>query len=182
MQVIPTRLPDVWIVRSTVHSDSRGFLTETFHESKFRALSLPAHFAQQNHSLSVRHTLRGLHYQIERPQGKLVRVISGAIYDVAVDLRRTSRTFGEWVGVHLTGGDGQQLWVPEGFAHGFLVLSETADVTYQCTTEWNANADRSLIWNDRSVGIDWPLPVGALPILSDKDTNAPELGRADLFD
>jgi dTDP-4-dehydrorhamnose 3,5-epimerase len=170
-----TGLPGVCVIRSPVHDDARGFFTEVFHEERFETLGLPTRFAQDNHSRSVRHVLRGLHFQLENPQGKLVRPVTGTIFDVAVDLRQGSSTFGEWSGVTLEAGDGRQLWIPPGFAHGFLVLSETADVTYKCTTPYHAASNSAVRWNDADVGIDWPLPPGVDPLLSAADAAAPAL-------
>ena len=171
MKVVETSLPDVLLVDSPVHGDSRGFFTEVFHADKFAALGLPTSWTQDNHSRSAKGILRGLHFQLEQPQGKLVRAVTGSIFDVAVDLRRSSPCFGQWVGVTLNEGDGRQLWVPPGFAHGFLVLSESADVAYKCTTLYNAKSDQGIAWNDSAVGIDWPLH-GASPLLSAKDAVA----------
>lgn len=172
MKVERTELPDVLVVHSPVFADSRGFFTEVFHEDRFRPLGLPTHFAQDSHSRSVRNVLRGLHFQLVNPQGKLVRAASGAIFDVAVDLRRGSRQFGRWVGKTLEAGDGRQLWIPPGFAHGFLVLSESADVSYKCTTVYHPESNRAIRWDDTDLGIRWPIPDGAEPILSPKDAAA----------
>ena len=180
MKVVETSLPDVLLVDSPVHGDSRGFFTEVFHADKFAALGLPTSWTQDNHSRSAKGILRGLHFQLEQPQGKLVRAVTGSIFDVAVDLRRSSPCFGQWVGVTLNAGDGRQLWVPPGFAHGFLVLSESADVAYKCTTLYDAKSDRGIAWNDSAVGIDWPLH-GASPLLSAKDAVAPLLASAEVF-
>jgi dTDP-4-dehydrorhamnose 3,5-epimerase len=168
----PTALPGVVVVRSPVYVDSRGFFTEVFHEDRFASIGLPVSFAQDNHSRSVRHVLRGLHFQLEHPQGKLVRPVSGTIFDVAVDLRRSSPHFREWVGVMLEAGDGRQLWIPPGFGHGFLVLSDVADVTYKCTTVYHPQSNRVIRWDDPEIGIDWPIHAGMTPILSDADATA----------
>ena len=181
MRVIPTPLPGVLVVEGPVHRDERGFFCEVFHFDKFTALGLPTTFAQDNHSRSVQHTLRGLHFQLDQPQGKLVRSVTGSIFDVAVDVRRTSATFGQWVGVELTAGDGRQLWIPPGFAHGFLVLCELADLSYKCTSPYDSLSDRSVAWNDSTVAIDWPLPPGVAPLLSRKDALAPSLADADVY-
>ena len=178
----PTTLPGVLVVQSPVHADERGFFTEVFQEHGFHALGLPTHFAQDSHSRSRGHVLRGLHYQLANPQGKLVRVVHGTIFDVAVDVRRTSPCFGQWVGVTLEGGDGRQIWVPAGFAHGFLVLSEFADVTYKSTSLYDAASSRSIRWNDPDIGIRWPLPISVQPILSATDAAAVRLSAADCFD
>ena len=181
MRATPTALPEVMIIESPVFSDDRGFFMELFHAEKFAAIGLPTVFDQDNHSRSARHTLRGLHYQLREPQGKLIRTAAGRIFDVAVDIRRDSPNFGQWVGVMLEGGDGKQLWIPPGFAHGFLVLSETADVSYKCTSTYNAASDRCIAWNDPQIAIEWPLPEGELPRLSPKDAAAPPLASAQLL-
>jgi dTDP-4-dehydrorhamnose 3,5-epimerase len=180
MQLIATTHPEVLILQPKVHGDHRGFFLETFRGSVFRDAGLPDVFVQDNHSKSGKGILRGLHYQIRQPQGKLVRCISGAIFDVAVDLRRSSPRFGQWVGVELSADNKQALWVPPGFAHGFLVLGDSAEITYKCTTYYAPEHDRSLLWNDADIGIAWPLdgPV----VLSDKDRTAPSLKQAELFD
>lgn len=182
MKVEPTSLPGVVIVHSPVYGDSRGFFTETFHEERFAALGLSTHFVQDNQSRSTKGVLRGLHFQLEQPQGKLVRVASGSIFDVAVDIRRSSPHFGKWAAIMLTAGDGRQAWIPEGFAHGFLVLSDTADVVYKCTTLYHAESNRSIRWNDPDIGIEWPLAPGQVPSLSDKDQAAPTMKEAALFE
>jgi dTDP-4-dehydrorhamnose 3,5-epimerase len=171
----PTDLPGVVVVHSPVYGDDRGFFTEVFHEVRFRALGLPTHFAQDSHSRSMGGVLRGLHYQLENPQGKLVRAVSGAIFDVAVDIRRSSPHFREWVGVRLDSGDGKQLWIPPGFAHGFLVLSDSAHVTYKCTTVYHPESNRSIRWNDDTIAVRWPCEPDRAPILSQKDAGAPPL-------
>ncbi len=181
MNVLRTSLPEVLIVEAPVYADDRGFFTEVFHAEKFSPLELPTHFVQDNHSRSVQHVLRGMHYQLVEPQGKLVRVVRGRIFDVAVDIRRASPSFGKWVGVELAEGDGRQLWVPPGFAHGFLVLSEQADVSYKCTTPYRSVGDRALRWDDPAVGVDWPLPSGVSPRLAARDAAAPHLDAADCF-
>jgi dTDP-4-dehydrorhamnose 3,5-epimerase len=177
-----TELPGVMIVRSPVHRDARGFFTEVFHEPRFEALGLPTSFAQDNHSRSSRHVLRGLHFQLHNPQGKLVRVASGAIFDVAVDARRSSSHFGRWVGVTLEAGDGRQLWVPPGFAHGFLVLSDVADVTYKCTTVYDAASNHTIRWDDPEIGIRWPLPPDVPPVLSGADASGAGLRSRTWFE
>jgi dTDP-4-dehydrorhamnose 3,5-epimerase len=181
MKVGPTGIPDVLVVESPVFHDERGFLTEMFHQGKFGALGVPTTFVQDNHSHSKRHVLRGLHYQVDRPQGKLVSVIRGVIFDVAVDLRRSSPTFGKWVGEVLESGTGRQLWIPEGLAHGFLVLSDSADVVYKCTAPYSQSGGRTLLWNDPSVGVAWPLPHDASPVVNERDASAPTLAYAEVF-
>jgi dTDP-4-dehydrorhamnose 3,5-epimerase len=170
VKVTPTGIPDVLLVEPEVHGDERGFFLETWHAARYAGAGIDLPFVQDNHSRSVRGTLRGLHYQVERPQGKLVRVITGEIFDVAVDLRRSSATFGRWVGAVLSGDHQRQLWVPPGFAHGFYVTSESADVIYKCTDYYAREHDRTLRWNDSEVGIVWPLLDGRAPLLSAKDT------------
>jgi dTDP-4-dehydrorhamnose 3,5-epimerase len=173
MIVEQTELPGVVVVRSPVHRDGRGFFTEVFHEDRFAELGLPTHFAQDSHSRSAKGVLRGLHLQLENPQGKLVRATTGTIFDVAVDVRSSSPHHGKWVGVTLDAGDGRQLWIPPGFAHGFFVLSELADVTYKCTTVYHPESTRSIRWNDPDIGIEWPIESGAAPLLSATDVAAP---------
>jgi len=175
VRVERTELPEVMIVHAPVHADERGFFTEVFHEDKFAAIGLPTRFAQDNHSRSARNVLRGLHFQLEHPQGKLVRVVTGKVFDVAVDIRRSSPNYGKWVGLALEAGDGRQVWVPEGFAHGFLVLSEWADVMYKCTTPYHAASNCAIRWDDKSIGVEWPIPAGATPIVSPADAGAAPL-------
>jgi dTDP-4-dehydrorhamnose 3,5-epimerase len=173
VRIEETSLPGVVVVQSPVYDDARGFFMEVYHEERFGALGLPTHFAQDSHSKSMRNVLRGLHFQLVNPQGKLVRPTTGTIFDVAVDLRRSSPHYGKWTGVMLTAGDGRQLWIPPGFGHGFLVMSDTADVTYKCTTVYHAVSNRSIRWDDEAIGIEWPLERGVAPILSPKDAEAP---------
>lgn len=181
MKVQATTLNGVLILEPDVFADARGFFSESFNAMTFRqATGVDAVFVQDNHSHSIRNVLRGIHYQLVRPQGKLVRVASGRILDVAVDLRRSSETFSRWVGVELSAENHRQLWVPVGFGHAYLVLSDAADVLYKTTEYWFGEHDRSLLWNDPAVGIQWPL-VGA-PIVSNRDAAAPLLERAELFD
>jgi dTDP-4-dehydrorhamnose 3,5-epimerase len=173
MKVVATTLNDVFVVEAPVFKDDRGFFTEVFHQTKFAAIGLPTAFLQDNHSRSSKGVLRGLHFQRENPQGKLVRAITGSIFDVAVDLRKSSSTFGQWFGTTLSEGDGRQLWIPAGFAHGFYVLSDIADVSYKCTTVYHGPSDASLLWNDPAIGIEWPIAAGDEPLLSGKDAIAP---------
>jgi len=183
MQIIPTALPDVLILEPKVYGDGRGFFMESFNARDFaRATGLHVDFVQDNHSRSARGVLRGLHYQIEQPQGKLVRVVRGAVFDVAVDLRRASPHFGRWVGVELSEDNRRQLWVPPGFAHGFVVLSESADFLYKASDYYAPAHERGIAWNDPAIGIVWPLAAHgiAAPILSDKDRAAPPLAQAEL--
>jgi dTDP-4-dehydrorhamnose 3,5-epimerase len=172
MKLIPTSLPGVIIIEPRVFRDERGFFLETYHAQRYREAGLDAVFVQDNHSRSTRGTLRGLHWQAERPQGKLVRVLLGEIYDVAVDIRPDSPTFGAWVGVTLTADNFRQAWIPPGFAHGFCVTSEVAEVEYKCTDFYDPPSERGLIWNDPDVGIDWPITD---PILSPRDRQHPRL-------
>lgn len=179
MQVLPTSLQDVVIVEPKVFGDERGFFFEVYNQATFAKLGLPTEFVQDNHSGSQKGVLRGLHYQIQQPQGKLVRVLRGAIYDVAVDLRRGSKQFGQWVGVELSAENKRQLWVPPGFAHGFLTLTEFAEVSYKVTQLYAPEHERSLLWSDPALGIAWPL-VGE-PTLSAKDRAGVPLGEAETY-
>ena len=183
MKVIPTAIADVLILEPSVFGDSRGFFLESFNRKAFGAITgLDVDFVQDNHSRSARGILRGLHYQIRRPQGKLVRVVRGAVFDVSVDLRRSSPTFGQWVGVELTEDNHRQLWVPPGFAHGFYVLSDLADFLYKTTDYYFPEHERSLSWNDPAIAISWPLEQGAEPVVSEKDKNAAKLAQAEVFE
>lgn len=168
MKVIETAIPGVRFLEPQVFSDARGFFLEIYNERAFADLGLPKHFVQDNQSHSKKGVLRGLHYQSEQAQGKLVRVLQGEVFDVAVDLRRESPTFGLWVGERLSGLNQKMIWIPEGLAHGFLTLSETADVAYKVTDFWAPQYEKTLVWNDPDVAIAWP-PLGHEPILSDKD-------------
>ena len=178
--VIPTALPEVLILEPKVFVDDRGFFFESFNARDFeQATGLKREFVQDNHSSSVRGVLRGLHYQIKHAQGKLVRVIRGEVFDVAVDLRRASPHFGKWVGARLSGDNKRQLWVPEGFGHGYVVISESAEVLYNTTDYWYPEHERSVLWNDPAIGIQWPL-AGA-PVLAAKDAAAKRLDEADVY-
>ena len=181
MQFEPTRLPEVILIRPQVFGDARGFFLESWERRKFAAAGLDVAFVQDNHSHSARHVLRGLHYQVRQPQGKLARVVSGAVFDVAVDIRRSSRTFGRWVGVELSAENHHMLWVPPGFAHGYLVLSDAADFLYKVTDYWAPEHERAIRWDDPAIGIEWPLPAGVRPGLSAKDAAAPAFREADVF-
>ncbi len=181
MEFIPTRLPEVMIIKPRVFGDPRGHFFETWHEQKFADAGIPTHFVQDNYSHSCQHTLRGLHFQIEQPQGKLVRVTHGEVYDVAVDIRRSSPRFGQWVGVVLSDTNHQMLWVPQGFAHGFLALSEAIDFHYKCTDSYAPQHERAIRWDDPAVGVTWPLPLGIVPMLSGKEAVAPLLRDAELY-
>ena len=181
MQVTPTELPEVLLIEPKVFGDDRGFFLESWNARRFReATGVDADFVQDNHSRSARNVLRGIHYQLVKPQGKLVRVVQGAVFDVAVDLRRGSPRFGKWVGVELSAENKRQLWIPPGFGHGFLVTSESADFLYKTTEYWMAEHERSLVWNDPTVDVRWPLH-GAAPTLAAKDAAAPSLERAEVF-
>jgi dTDP-4-dehydrorhamnose 3,5-epimerase len=181
MNVIATSIPDVLIIEPKVFGDARGFFFESFNLQTFqKATGLNVDFVQDNHSRSARGVLRGLHYQLQQPQGKLVRVVRGAVFDVAVDIRKSSSTFGRWVGVELSEDNHRQLWVPPGFAHGFVVLSESADFLYKTTDYYAPQHERSIMWNDTAIGIEWPLD-GISPTLSVKDREAKQLVDAEYF-
>ncbi|MGE9549668.1 dTDP-4-dehydrorhamnose 3,5-epimerase [Erwinia amylovora] len=169
MKVIDTSIPDVKIIEPAVFGDERGFFMETWQQKKFEELVAPRQFVQDNHSKSAHGILRGLHYQTENTQGKLVRVVAGEVFDVAVDMRESSATFGQWVGVLLSAKNTRQLWVPEGFAHGFYVTSESAEFVYKCTDYYNPAHEHTLQWNDPTVGIEWPVDASSGPLLSAKD-------------
>lgn len=181
MRVERTRLPDVLLITPRVFGDSRGYFFESWHRDKFRDHGLDVEFVQDNHSHSVKNTLRGLHYQIRHPQGKLVRVTKGEVFDVAVDIRRGSPNFGRWVGVYLSDTNHQMLWVPPGFAHGYLAISEEIDFLYKCTDIYSPADERAIRWNDPAIGIEWPLAAGVPPILSGKDAEAPTFAEAEHF-
>jgi dTDP-4-dehydrorhamnose 3,5-epimerase len=172
MKVIETSLPGVLVVEPRVFGDSRGFFYESFNEERFQAAGITARFVQTNVSRSARGVLRGLHYQWPSPQGKLVSVVEGEVFDVAVDIRPDSPTFRQWVGAMLSADNKRHFWIPEGFAHGFCVLSEFATFTYQCTALYDQSADASIRWDDPEIGVDWPI---SNPLLSDKDLRAPLL-------
>lgn len=180
MKLVLTTLPDVLIIEPAVFGDDRGFFFESWNARQFRELGLDFDFVQDNHSRSARGVLRGLHYQKPNPQGKLVRVVSGAVYDVAVDLRRASATFGRWVGVELSAANKRMLWVPPGFAHGFLSLADGTDFLYKCTGLYSPSDEHSLLWSDPEIGIAWPLD-GIEPLVSGKDAAGAPLARAEAF-
>ncbi len=182
MKFTPTEIPDVVIIEPRVFSEERGFFMETWQSRKFAEGGLDLNFVQDNHSKSRQGVLRGLHYQVEQTQGKLVRVTAGEVYDVAVDLRRGSPHFGKWVGVTLSEENKRQLWVPPGFAHGFYVTSDTAEFLYKCTDFYAPEHERSILWNDATLGIDWPLVGGAAPILSPKDAAGVAFEGAEVFE
>jgi dTDP-4-dehydrorhamnose 3,5-epimerase len=181
MEFEPTRLPEVVLIKPRVFGDARGFFFESWQEQKFAAAGVAMPFVQDNHSHSTRYSLRGLHFQVEQPQGKLVRVTRGKVFDVAVDIRRSSPRFGQWVGVVLCDANHHMLWVPPGFAHGYLALSEEIDFLYKCTDYYAPQHERSIRWDDPHVGVDWPLPAGVAPILSSKDAVAPLLIQAESY-
>ncbi|HTV47052.1 MAG TPA: dTDP-4-dehydrorhamnose 3,5-epimerase [Phycisphaerae bacterium] len=170
MKVTPMKIPEVLILEPEVYQDVRGFFLESFNQRAFVQLGIRETFVQDNHSRSVKNVLRGMHYQIKQPQGKLVRAIAGKIFDAAVDLRKSSPNYGKWVGTELTAENHKMMWIPPGFAHGFLVLSNAAEVLYKTTDYYAKEFERALLWNDEDVGITWPL-VGE-PIISERDRNA----------
>jgi len=180
MQVISTSIPDLLIIEPKVFGDDRGFFFESFNDQRFRELTgVSTSFVQDNHSRSAKNVLRGLHYQIQQPQGKLVRVTVGSVFDVAVDIRKNSPTFGKWFGLQLSAENKLQLWIPAGFAHGFVVTSDHAEFLYKTTDYWAPEHERSILWNDPSLGIDWPITDE--PILSNKDRLAKALSEAEVF-
>lgn len=181
MKIIDTDLPDVKIVEPKVWGDDRGFFYESFHAQRFAEAGIDAAFVQDNHSRSAAFVLRGLHYQLRQPQGKLVRVVRGAAYDVVVDLRRSSPHFGQWVGVELSEDNHRMLWVPPGFAHGFLSLADGTEFLYKCTDFYAPEHERSLLWSDPEVAIDWPLPPGIAPSVSAKDAAGDPLAAAETY-
>ncbi len=180
MRIQITAIPDVLVIEPKVLGDDRGFFYESFNERRFKELTgISENFVQDNHSKSARNVLRGLHYQIRQPQGKLVRIVSGEVFDVAVDLRKSSPTFGRWFGVTLSAENKRQMWVPPGFAHGFVVTSDSAEFFYKTTDYWAPEFERTILWNDLEIGIDWPLE--SAPILSSKDRIGNSLVSAELF-
>jgi dTDP-4-dehydrorhamnose 3,5-epimerase len=180
MKAIPLAIPDVILIEPKVFGDDRGFFFESFNQSKFEAaIGRSVSFVQDNHSRSAKNVLRGLHYQIQQPQGKLVRVVQGEVFDVAVDLRKSSPTFGQWVGEILSAENKRQLWVPEGFAHGFVVLSDTAEFLYKTTDYYAPEHERSIAWNDPAIAIQWP--IDGEPVLSAKDQQGKSLADAEHF-
>ncbi|MHB1371301.1 MAG: dTDP-4-dehydrorhamnose 3,5-epimerase [Pseudomonadaceae bacterium] len=180
MKATPLAIPDVVLIEPKVFGDERGFFFESFNQAQFeQAIGKSVQFVQDNHSRSARNVLRGLHYQIQQPQGKLVRVVQGEVFDVAVDLRRSSKTFGQWVGELLSADNKRQLWIPEGFAHGFVVLSETAEFLYKTTDYYAPAHERCILWNDATLAIQWP--AGIQPILSAKDAQGKPFIEAEVF-
>ncbi len=182
MKITETRIPAVKLIEPSVFGDERGFFMETWNEKVFREAGINATFVQDNHSRSVKNTLRGLHYQIKQPQGKLVRVTRGEVFDVAVDLRTNSPTFGQWVGEYLSEDNNRILWVPPGFAHGFLVTSDTADFQYKCTDFYAPQHERCIHWADKELAIDWPLNNSSEPLVSQKDKQAASFVQAEKYE
>ena len=182
MQFTPTRIPDVILIEPHVFGDERGFFMETYQAQKFTKAGLPTSYVQDNHSRSRQGTLRGLHYQIRQAQGKLMRVIAGEVFDVAVDIRRSSPTFGQWVDMLLSANNKRQLWIPPGFAHGFYVISEWAELLYKTTDFYAPEWERTIRWDDPDLGIPWPLQDGQLPILSARDAQGKPLREAEIYD
>ena len=181
MKVIPTRIPDVKLIKPRVFGDERGFFMETWNARVFAEVGIDVTFVQDNHSRSVRHSLRGLHYQIQQRQGKLVRVTRGEVFDVAVDMRKRSPTFGQWVGEMLSEQNQHQLWLPPGFAHGFYVMSDTADFQYKCTDFYAPQHERCIHWADVTLAIDWPVPNGIRPSVSIKDAEGTAFSEAETY-
>lgn len=182
MKIVRTAIPEVLLLEPKVFGDARGFFLERYNKRDFlNVTGIDAEFVQDNHSRSMRNVLRGLHYQIGQPQGKLVWAAVGEIYDVAVDMRKSSPTFGKWVGFELSAQSGKMAWIPPGFAHGFLVVSEAAEVLYKATDYYAPDCERTLLWNDPGLSIDWPLGAGIEPILAEKDRNGIGFGSAEYF-
>lgn len=181
MNFRPTALREVVIVEPRVFEDARGFFMETWEARKFAAGGIPAQFVQDNHSVSRQWVLRGLHYQLNRPQGKLVRVAVGEVFDVAVDLRRSSPTFGQWVGEKLSADNRRMMWIPPGFAHGFIALSDRVEFLYKCTDFYDPASERTLLWNDARLAIQWPIPSGIEPIVAQKDQAGMPLDAAECY-
>jgi dTDP-4-dehydrorhamnose 3,5-epimerase len=181
MEFVPTKIPEIILVRPKVYDDPRGYFMEVYREDRFSAGGISRSFVQENQSCSQKGVLRGLHYQIRQAQGKLVRVLSGEIFDIAVDIRRSSSTFGQWVGMILSAENRHQLWIPEGFAHGFYVMSDHAEVIYKVTDYYAPEWERSILWNDPQIGIEWPLISDSLPTLSQKDIDGKPLAEAEIF-
>lgn len=181
MKIIATEIPDIFIIEPDVFGDDRGFFFESFNQARWLEMTnLPVSFVQHNHSRSVKNVLRGLHYQIKQPQGKLIRVVMGEVFDVAVDIRRSSKTFGKWVGVNLSAENKKQLWVPQGFAHGFYVVSEFAELIYLATDFYAPGHERTITWDDPDLNITWPI-ADQEPLLSEKDRNARLFRESEIF-
>jgi len=181
MKYTKLNIPDVILIQPQVFGDHRGFFMETFRDEEFRENVTDITFVQENHSKSTQGILRGLHYQIKQPQGKLVRVISGKVFDVAVDMRKFSPFFGRWTGITLSAENKKMLWIPPGFAHGFYVISREAEVVYKCTNYYAQEYERSILWNESAIAVDWPIIPGTSPILSQKDELGSTLGNAEVF-
>lgn len=181
MEFVPTRLPDVLVIRPKVFEDPRGFFMDTWHSKRFEKAGIDAIFVQDSHSGSTAGTIRGLHYQIKQAQGKLIRVVNGEVFDVAVDIRKSSPDFGQWTGELLSAGNRKMIWIPPGFAHGFLVLSKSAELEYKCTDFYAPEHERTLQWDDPDIGIDWPLLEEEKPILSGKDALGLPLKDAEVY-
>jgi dTDP-4-dehydrorhamnose 3,5-epimerase len=181
MDFLRTSIPDLVVVKPRVFGDERGFFLESWQEAKFAAAGIDARFVQDNHSRSTRNTLRGLHYQTRQAQGKLIRVTRGAAFDVAVDIRRSSPTFGKWTGIELSAANREMVWVPQGFAHGFLALQDDTEVQYKCTDYYAPEHERAIAWNDPDLAIHWPLRAGESPTLSAKDAGAGSFRAAEYF-
>jgi len=179
VKIVPSRLPEVLVIEPRVFGDARGFFFESWNEREFEKAGIAARFVQDNHSRSARNVVRGLHFQIRQPQGKLIRVTAGEIFDVAVDVRRSSPNFGKWAGMRLSADNKTTMWIPSGFAHGFAVLSDYADVLYKTTDYYAPEFERAVLWNDPDIGIDWPL--SGAPVLSAKDAAGLPIRRAEVF-
>ena len=177
----PTEIPEVIIIKPRVFEDNRGFFMESYQKQRFFKAGIDYEFVQDNHSSSQIYALRGLHYQVTHAQGKLVRAVVGEIYDVAVDLRKSSPSFGRWIGAYLSAENKHQLWIPPGFGHGFLALSERSDVLYKATDYYHKESERCIRWDDPNLAIEWPIPEGEKPLISTKDANAPLLQEAEVF-
>ncbi len=182
MEFVPTRLPDVILIRPKVFEDPRGFFMDSWHQELFEQEGISTSFVQDSHSGSVAGTIRGLHYQIKQAQGKLIRVVKGEAFDVAVDIRKSSQDFGQWAGEVMSAENRKMIWIPPGFAHGFLVLSKSAEFEYKCTDYYAPEHERTLQWDDPDIGIDWPLLEQQKPILSDKDQLGLPLKDAEVYD
>lgn len=182
MEISPTRLAEVLVIQPKVFEDARGFFMETYQQERYQEAGIAARFVQDNHSGSRQGVLRGLHYQVHQSQAKLVQVVVGQVFDVAVDVRRSSPTFGQWVGIILSAQNRRQMWIPSGFAHGYYVLSEWAEITYKTSAFYALQWERTLLWNDPALNIAWPLQEGRAPVVSAKDAAGLPLDRAELFD
>ncbi len=181
MKITPLNIPDVVLMEPKVFGDHRGFFMETFRQDDFQENISPVAFVQDNHSKSTKGILRGLHYQLKHTQGKLVRVTSGEVFDVAVDIRKSSPFFGQWAGTILSADNKRMLWIPPGFAHGFYVISDEAEFSYKCTDYYAPEHERSILWNDPTINIDWPIPVDTHPVLAQKDEHGLLLENAEVF-